>query len=291
GLVSPLWLQYQLDTCATIEEVMANDARVRIVDTVDHYLICDHSGACTVAEFLAGRTVFHTGDDLPIKVLTNGDYRQSVGAWQAGRLEGNALVRFGLAADRVAAYEPAGAAPAVAYAFETLARASGQATGGSPTQWSIVFDMRDLGVHFRTSRNAQVRWLDFADLDFACGTPVEMLDVHAPLSGDISGDLGRYTFDTNLQYTRSFLDKWGGEISPLELEVLEHGLDSFSCRGPAAPYQEERTQLLPPLVGWAGRAVIHRFWPVGALVGLGIILLAGRRWQARRGSIFGGRTE
>ncbi|MGD8627032.1 MAG: hypothetical protein PVJ34_21030, partial [Anaerolineae bacterium] len=44
GLVSPLWLQYQLDTCATIEEVMANDARVRIVDTVDHYLICDRSG-------------------------------------------------------------------------------------------------------------------------------------------------------------------------------------------------------------------------------------------------------
>jgi choloylglycine hydrolase len=282
GLVSPLWLQYQLDTCATIEEVMANDARVRIVDTVDHYLICDRSGACTAVEFLEGRTVFHTGDNLPVAVLTNEGYRRSVGAWQAGRLEGNALERFGLAADRLAGYRPADAASAVAYAFETLDRASGQATGGSPTQWSIVFDMQNLEVHFRTSRNPQVRWLDLADLDFACGTPIEMLDVHAPLSGDISGDLGHYTFKANLHQTLSFLAQWGSDISPLEVEVLERGLDSFSCRGPAAPYQEERVQLIPPLVGWATLAALHRLWPVGALVGLGSVVLAAWRLRASR---------
>jgi penicillin V acylase-like amidase (Ntn superfamily) len=282
GLVSPLWLQYQLDTCATIEEVMANDARVRIVDTVDHYLICDRSGACAGVEFLEGRTVFHTGDDLPIKVLTNESYQRSVGAWQAGRLVGNALERFGLAADRVVGFQSADTASAVAYAFETLERASGQATGGSPTQWSIVFDMQDLGVHFRTSRNPRVRWLDFAALDFSCGSPIEMLDVHAPLSGDVSGDLGRYTFKTNLEYTRNFLSKWGGDLSPLEIEVLERGLDSFSCRGPAAPYQEERAQLISPLVGWATRALFYRLWPVGAIVALGIVALAGWRWRVRR---------
>jgi len=63
-LISPLWVQYQLDTCATLEEVMANDARVRIADTGDHYLICDRSADCAAVEFLAGRTVFHTGDAL-----------------------------------------------------------------------------------------------------------------------------------------------------------------------------------------------------------------------------------
>ncbi|NIV31091.1 MAG: hypothetical protein GWN58_16835, partial [Anaerolineae bacterium] len=51
-LASPLWIQYQLDTCATVEEVMANDARVRIADAVDHYLVCDRSGACAAVEFL-----------------------------------------------------------------------------------------------------------------------------------------------------------------------------------------------------------------------------------------------
>jgi penicillin V acylase-like amidase (Ntn superfamily) len=100
-LVSALWVQYQLDTCATLEEVVANDDRVRIADTVDHYLICDRSGACAAVEFLEGKTVFHTGDAMPVKALTNHAYLKAAGAWQAGQLRDNSLERFGIAADGV----------------------------------------------------------------------------------------------------------------------------------------------------------------------------------------------
>ena len=82
--------------------------------------------------------------------------------------------------------------------------------------------------------------MDFARLDLTCGSPVGMLEVHAPLSGDISDKLGRHTFAANLKYTLNFLDKWGGEeLSKLEVEVLERGLEAFGCERPAAPYQEE----------------------------------------------------
>jgi choloylglycine hydrolase len=282
-LVSPLWVQYQLDTCATLEEVMANDARVRIADTVDHYLVCDRSGACAAVEFLEGETVFHTGDAMPVRTLTNHAYLKAVGAWQAGRLQdNNSLERFGIAADRVTDFQPGDAPSAVAYAFETLDRASGQATGGTPTQWSIVFDTENLRVHFRTSRNPQVRSVDFAKLDFACGTPVEMLDVHAPLAGNISHKLGRYTFGANLQHTLNFLEKWGGtELSPLEVEVLERGVASFPCERPAAPYQEERKLMVAPLVGWTALALLHRLWLVGVAVGFGVAALVVWRVQAR----------
>jgi hypothetical protein len=281
-LLSPLWIQYQLDTCATLEEVMANDARVRIADTVDHYLVCDRSGACAAVEFLEGKTVFHTGDAMPVKTLTNHAYQKAVGAWQAGKLRNNSLVRFGIAADRVTTFEAMDAASVVAYAFGTLDQASGQATGGSPTQWSIVFDTKNLRVHWRTSRNPQIRSVEFAKLDFACGTPVEMLDVHAPLAGDVSDKLGRYTFEANLQYTRNFLEKWGGtELSPLEVEVLERGVTSFPCERPAAPYQEETGRLVSPLLGWAALALLHRLWPVGVVVGLGVAALVVWRVRAR----------
>jgi len=281
-LVSPLWIQYQLDTCATLREVMANKGRVRIVDTVDHYLICDRRGDCAAVEFLEGKTVFHTGDDLPVKALTNHGYQKAARAWQSDRLSGNSLERFGIAADGVASFQPADAALAVACAFDTLDRASGQATGGTPTQWSIVFDTENLRVHWRTSRNAQIRYLDFAKLDFSCNTPVEMLDVHAPLSGDISDKLDRYTFEANLQHTLNFVEKWGGtELSPLEVEVLERGVTSFACERPAAPYQEERKLMVSPLVGWAAFALLHRLWPVGVVVGLGVAALVVWRVQAR----------
>jgi penicillin V acylase-like amidase (Ntn superfamily) len=279
-LISPLWLQYQLDTCATIEEVMANDARVRIVDTVDHYLVCERSGTCAVVEFLEGRTVFHSGDALPVKALTNEAYQEAVAAWQAGRLRGNALERFGIAADGVVAFQPGDPPSAVAYAFEVLDQASGQATGGSPTQWSIVFDMENLRVHWNTSRYPQLRSIDFARLDFACGTPVEMLDVHAPLAGDVSDQLGRYSFAANLHHTLNFLDKWGGtELSPLEVEVLERGLATFPCERPSAPYQEARARLISPLVGWAASALFHRLWPLASVFGLGAAGLA--TWKLR----------
>jgi choloylglycine hydrolase len=280
-LVSPLWIQYQLDTCATVDEVMANDARVRIADAVDHYLVCDRSGACAAVEFLEGETVFHTGDALPVNALANTAYQKAVAAWQAGRLGDNSLERFGIAADRATDFEATDAASAVAYAFDTLKKASLPPTVETPTHWSIVFDTENLRVHFRTSRNPQVRSVDLAKLDFACSTPVEMLDVHAPLAGDISDKLGRYTFEANLQHTLSFLEQWGGtELSPLEVEVLERGVSTFRCERPAAPYREERKLTVSPLVGWAALALLHRLSPVGGAVGLGVAtLLVWRVWR------------
>jgi penicillin V acylase-like amidase (Ntn superfamily) len=283
-LISAFWIQYQLDTSATLADVMANDARVRIADTGDHYLVCDRSGDCAAVEFLEGQTVFHTGATMPVKTLTNHAYRKAVTAWQAGRLQGNnSLERFAIAADRVTGVRTTGTAPAIAYAFDTLQQASGQATGGTPTQWSIVFDTENLRVHWRTSRNPETRSVDFARLDFDCSSPVETLDVHAPLAGDVSDQLGRYTFDANLQHTLNFLEKWGGtDLSALEVEVLERGLDTFACQDPAVPSQEERELLLPPVVGWAALALLHRLWPIGVAVGLGVVALSAWRAQARR---------
>lgn len=282
-LVSPLWVQYQLDTCATIEEVMDNDARVRVVDGVDHYLVCDRSGACAAVEFLEGRTVFHTGSDLPVEALTNNAYEKSLAAWWTGRLQGNALERFGLAADGVTAFRPGDDASAVAYAFDLLERASGQATGGSPTQWSIVFDLENRRVHWRTSRYRELRSVDLDRLDFTCDTPVEMLDVHAPLSGDVSDRLDTFRFAENLEYTQRFLREWGNiEISSLEVEVLERGLASFSCKMEAIDGQEEKTRLLSPLVGWAALALLHRLWPLGLAAGLVTGAVIAWRVQVRR---------
>jgi hypothetical protein len=202
-----------------------------------------------------------------VDVLTNAPYQVSVEAWKAGRLRNNALERFGIAADRMSEFQPTDADSAVDYALETLDLTSGQATGGTPTQWSIVFDAENLRVHWRTSRHAATRTVDFSRLDLGCRTPVEMLDVHDPLSGDVSDRMGTYSFDANLEHTLRFLEKWQHmELSALEVEVLLRGLDSFPCERRAPPYQEETKPVLAPLVGWIGRALMHRLWPAMVLV-------------------------
>jgi choloylglycine hydrolase len=282
-LISALWLQYQLDTCATLAEVMANEARVRIADTVDHYLICDRSGACAAAEFLEGVTVYHTGDAMPVKALTNHAYAKAVSAWQTGGWHENSVERFAIAADAVSSFGEAGASSAVDYAFEVLARASGQATGGSPTQWSIVFDTENRRVLWRTSRNPEIRSVDLARLGFDCDTPAQTLDVHAPLTGDVDDALRPFSFEANLEHTRNFLDKWDNiELSAFEVEILERGLASFSCDEQATPYQAEVDPVLSPLVGWVALTLLHRLWPVGVVAALAVAGIVVWRVQIRR---------
>jgi hypothetical protein len=260
---------------------MANDARVRIADAVDHYLICDRTGTCAAVEFLEGRTVFHTGDAMPVNALGNHPYQTQAETWQAGQLPEQD--RFRIAADRVTSFQTTDVASAVTYAFETLKRLSGQVLGGTPTQWSIVFDPKNMFVYFHTSRNPEIRSVDFAKLDFDCGTPVQMLDVHAPFSGDISDRLGQFTFEANLQHTLNYLEKWGGtDISALEVEVLERGVTSFPCERPAAPYQEERNLLVSPKISWAALALFHHLWPVGIILVIGVVALVVWQVRARR---------
>lgn len=84
-LASSFWVQYQLDNHSSVEEVLASDSQVRIADTVDHYLVSDRSGNCAVIEFLEGKMVYHSGESLPVKALTNSGYQDSVSAWEDGR--------------------------------------------------------------------------------------------------------------------------------------------------------------------------------------------------------------
>ena len=74
---SGFWLQYILDTCATVDDVIASDAMVRNI-TVDHYLVADRNGASAVIEYIDGELVVHTGEDLPVSVLTNWFYDESL---------------------------------------------------------------------------------------------------------------------------------------------------------------------------------------------------------------------
>ncbi|MCP4542198.1 MAG: serine hydrolase [Chloroflexi bacterium] len=224
-LESPVWLQYQLDNYGTMEEVVASDALVRIANTRDHYLVCDQLRNCAVIEFLNGEMVAHTGQDLSVAALTNSVYEESVKAWQRGSLSNNSLRRFDIAVDRVRDFSPNGEESAVDYAFGTLA----QVADSDWTQWSIVFDAENRRVYFRTKINPEIRYLDLDNLDFTCGTPVEMLDVHEDLVGDISDELGTYSHQISFDHMMHFLQEWGLEPSPEWVDTFLREAENFPC--------------------------------------------------------------
>jgi penicillin V acylase-like amidase (Ntn superfamily) len=74
------WIQYMLDTCATVDEVMekAQDIRVVASPSVLHYLVCDREGHAAIFEYLNGELAFYSGDDLPVEALANSPYADSL---------------------------------------------------------------------------------------------------------------------------------------------------------------------------------------------------------------------
>jgi hypothetical protein len=228
-LQEPFYAQYLLDNCSTVEEVMASDARIRVLDPLSHWLVCDRTGECVTIEFLNGKTEYHAGDELPVKALTNSTYRDSVRAWRKGKLSDQSLVRFGIAADRAQGFDPDGREPAIDYAFHTLYLADGDRRGGPSAQWSIVFDAQHLQIHFRTKRTPRIRSLDLNRVDFSCDAPALMLDIHEDLSGDISQDLEPYSHERSVDQFVKFFQEWGMDIFRARTERLVDHLEGFSC--------------------------------------------------------------
>jgi len=201
-LVSPLWMQYILDTCATVDDLMRSDGKIRIMETEDHYLVCDREGNCATVEFLDGKMVCHAAGDLPVRALTNRPYAVCVDHWKRGReLQGNpydSRSRFNRAADMMSAFDPAKDS-AVNYAFRML-EALRPPKNPEVTRWSIVFDTGNLEIHYRSYDNPNIRRIVFKELDFSCRKPAKMLNVHNKLSGDITEAFADYSHDLSLEF-------------------------------------------------------------------------------------------
>lgn len=182
------WVQYQLDTAATVAEVVASLDNVRIArDSVPlHFLIADRNDDVASIEFLNGKAVVHRGNDLPHRALANDPYERSLDAMKKGAND-----RFARAAKGVAN------ATNVNAAFALLDRVADPRR----TQWSIVYDQKKLVAHYRTMNNRKVRMVRLDALQFGCGTPVKMLDIDHG-SGDITKQLEPYSSDANTKLVR-----------------------------------------------------------------------------------------
>lgn len=195
------WVQYQLDNFDTVEEVIGSDSLVRIMSgggATIHYLVSDRTGKCASIEFIGGRLVYHTGERMEVKTLTNDTYAASTEFLKeheefGGKLpipEGpGSLERFVRTSSMVKNYDPKASRSVVDYAFHILADVS----QGEWTKWSIVYDMENLDVYFRTFGNQEIRYVDIDSLDFSCTAEVKVLDMNADLSGNIITDFTDYT--------------------------------------------------------------------------------------------------
>ncbi len=227
SLISAAWVQYVLDTCATIDEVIEAEKQMRLSYGVDHYLVCDDSGGCLVIEFIAGKPLLHRGEDLPIRALANAPYAQCIELMRAtSRMPRNLSSESRMARlDRMArTYKSKGKDSGIDYAFNML-----QEVSAPSTTWSLVFDLRERALVFRTFENQRSRRVNLRVLDFSCETPVRMLNMHAKLQGDITGQLEEYSHAAMAQHARRAIRFHKPDFGEDLIEQSITHVKSFEC--------------------------------------------------------------
>jgi len=203
------WIQYQLDNFSKVEQVIGSDTQVRIYPGEGsgiHFLIMDKEGDCAVVEFLNGNLEYYAQETLPVKALTNSTYAESMtylkrhkgfGGNQFISYGSGSLDRFVRAADMLKNHDSKTQASPTDYAFDILENAAQSSTAWG-TKWSIVYDIKNLRVYFRTFSNKQIRYMDLHSFDFSCQAPVKVLDMNLQVSGDMTPLFQIYTEQINL---------------------------------------------------------------------------------------------
>jgi penicillin V acylase-like amidase (Ntn superfamily) len=198
------WVQYQLDNCASVDEVLASDSTIRIAASGQpiHFFVVDRGGNAATIEFLDGKSVVHTGADLVVSALTNDTYDKSLdylalhegfGGDKKIMSTYESLDRFATVAAMLEDRRAVRRGKAVRRAFDILDAVA----QGKGTVWSVVYDMKRMQIRFKSVVNKDVRTIRMNEFDFDCKAPSRVLAIDSPGKGNAAARFEDYTTELN----------------------------------------------------------------------------------------------
>jgi choloylglycine hydrolase len=214
------WIQYHLDNHATVAEVVASAPKLRVAPAYAkvHYMACDAGGACATFEYLGGKLVVHEGEGLPAPALTNHPYDESVAYLRKAGAEAppgrGSLPRFARAAKAAESKEKGDPKERALKLLDSVSQ-------GSYTKWNIVYDPKNLSVHFRTYDAKGLKTLNVAEVAASCKQAPVALDMNdRALEGDVTKSLTPMTLQRNRDLVKKSLAGLGGALPAPLVEAL-----------------------------------------------------------------------
>jgi len=207
------WIQYQLDNYASVEEVLANLRKIAInpIKGKIHYILADPSGKSVVIEFLNGEAIVTNKEANECQAITNypAGISQQNYSKQPAKLKGNNtshLHRYNVLQRNIENKVFHKSALSVADGFKSL---EGVAInkGSFRTYWSLVYDLNNKVVHFKTSENSLMRYVRLQQLDF--DNELLGLDINAALQGELTSSLTNYTPEQNAEIIKTSFEGLG----------------------------------------------------------------------------------
>lgn len=181
------WIQYQLDNSASLADVLAHDKliRIRAVKQELHFLVCDKNGNSAVLEFKNGKLKVFKDDDLPLSILANSYYPNDLEKYKQ-----NTSCRFTTVAKHLETYKANQENP-IDYSFKIL---NDVALDGS---WSIVYDIKNMTIHFKSASHKIVKIIDVNSFNFSCSQNVKTLPINTSYSDKVNAHFSDYSHEVN----------------------------------------------------------------------------------------------
>lgn len=186
------WIQFQLDNYATIEEVIQNIDKLSIkpIATI-HYIIADRNGNSAVIDFVNGKTVVNkkVGRHQVItnETLSNSEKYFEINKENIDKTSRRHYDRFCQIKTSLSNIEIENPAQA----FEILAN-SAEDQENYKTYWSIVYDLTNLKVYFKSNDNHIIKEINLGDINFDSTSIIQ--------ASNINQDVFKfepYTFENN----------------------------------------------------------------------------------------------
>lgn len=177
-----MWSQYILDNFQSVEEVIQHlgDYQLRKepyqgYQLSFHLYIHDSKGHQAIIEFDHGGPIIYRGKDLSFHVLTNSYYQQALdklndyhpfGGSKSLPGEYDSLSRFVRAATFKKKLPEFTESDRIGYAFDGLSAVAQPPGARSTTQLSMVFDIDNQKIYYRSVNKPQVFVVNMRDYDF-----------------------------------------------------------------------------------------------------------------------------
>lgn len=242
------WIQYQLDNHSAVAEVLASDTEIRIEPFLVglHYLVADRNGNVAVVEFLDGTMTAYTDENLPVPVLANDTYANSVkylrhhvgfGGERTATNGPESPERFVRAATQIREYErevdPGDPGKRTLEILDSVRQ--------SDTQWTMAYGLAEGAVSFRTLGSSRTRTLGLDSWDFACregeASALPLDDDNHPWSGAADQ---RWTLERNEALVTTVFEEFGEIFTAEELpspEVISSLATYLSSEKCGTPHQ------------------------------------------------------
>ena len=220
------WIQYQLDNSTSVKDVIATNKDIRISPSYSmkfHYFVCDKSGKSAVIEFLRGKMVIHTGNELPVSLSTNWKYDSSIKQLldfmvfgdgdRMTNLRKRVDIREEFEGDQrfikgtymLKQFKKNPKNQIVSYAFDVLNFIKLNDPRYTMTRWSIVFDPTTMHIYYKTRKNPKIRNLSFKDFVFNANSKDLVYDMEKNIN-NLKEDFVPYTTGKNSELINSNIE-------------------------------------------------------------------------------------